>query len=165
MTTHGVHGALHFYSLRTGRVRPYGGVGLGYAALRADFGWNWRRNADPLDITTGRTRRTSTRFAGISPVQPARARRVSRKASICSCTPRRVDFAVSDRISIGVRACRLQYPSVEVGQYVGDVLRSHAPNLHLDGSEPVAAWPTLPGAGVTEVGVPLKYQLRRPVRD
>ena len=52
--THGVHAVLHLHPIASGPVRPYGGVGFGYAALRADFGWNWRRNADPLAITTGR---------------------------------------------------------------------------------------------------------------
>ena len=42
-----------------------------------------------------------------------------------------VDFAVNDRLSVGVRARRLQYPSVEVGPYVGETLRSHVPNLRL----------------------------------
>ena len=42
------------YPITSGRIRPYGGIGLGYAAMRADFGWNWRRNADSLAITTGR---------------------------------------------------------------------------------------------------------------
>ena len=72
-----------------------------------------------------------------------------------------VDLAVNDRWSVGVRARRLQYPSVDVGPYVGETLRSHVPNLRLDGSEPVTTWSTLPGTGVTEVGVLLKYHLRR----
>ena len=72
-----------------------------------------------------------------------------------------VDFAVSERFSVGVRARRNQYPSVEVGPYVGATLRGHVPNLRLDGSEPVSAWSTLPGTGVTAVGVLLKYHLPR----
>ena len=72
-----------------------------------------------------------------------------------------VDFAVNDRLSVGVRARRLQYPSVEVRPYVGETLRSHVPNLRLDDSEPVSTWSTLPGTGVTEVAVLRKYQLRR----
>ena len=72
-----------------------------------------------------------------------------------------VDFAVSDRFSVGVRARQLRYPSVEVGPYVGETLRGHVPNLRLDGSEPVSARSVLPGTGVTEVGVLLKYHLRR----
>ena len=54
LTTNGVHGILELYPLRRGRIRPYGGIGLGYAAMRADLGWNWRRTADPQAITTGR---------------------------------------------------------------------------------------------------------------
>ena len=165
LTTHGVHGALHFYPVRTGRVRPYGGVGLGYAALRADFGWNWRRSADPRDITTGQDQvnfdEIRRNLAGTASTGTARFKQ---NVHVFVYTAG-VDFAVSDRFSVGLRARRLQYPSVEVGPYVGDTLRGHVPNLRLDGSEPVAAWSTLPGAGVTEVSLLLKYRLRRPVRD
>ena len=46
------------------------------------------------------------------------------------------------------------------GPYVGETLRSHVANMRLDGSEPVSTWSALPGTGVTEVGVLLKYHLR-----
>ena len=72
-----------------------------------------------------------------------------------------VDFAVGVRVSVGVRARHFRCPSAQVGPYVGETLRSHVPNLRLDGSEPVSAWSTLPGTGVTEVGVLVKYHLRR----
>ncbi len=161
LRTHGVHGVVNLYPIRTGRIRPYGGVGLGYAALRADFGWNWRRSADPLAITTGRDQpnfdEIRTNLAGTV----SRGTTVLRKNVHVFVYVGGVDFAVSDRLSVGFRARRLQYPSVEVGPYVGETLRSHVPNLRLDGSEPVSAWSTLPATGVTEVAVLLKYHLRR----
>ena len=160
LRTHGVHGVLQLYPIRSGRIRPYGGIGVGYAAMRADFGWNWRRRTDPLAITTGRDQ---PNFEEIR-------RNLAGTASTGSVLFRKnmhvfvyvggVDFAVSDRFSVGVRARRLQYPSVDVGPYVGETLRGHVPNLRLDGSEPVSAWSTLPGTGVAEVGLVLKYGLR-----
>ena len=161
LRTHGVHGAVNLYPIRSGPIRPYGGIGLGYAALRADFGWNWRRSADPLAITTGRDQ------PNFEEIRRNLAGTVSRGSALFSKNVHvfvyvgGVDFAVNDRLSVGVRARRLQYPSVEVGPYVGETLRSHVPNLRLDGSEPVSAWSTLPGTGVTEVGVLVKYHLRR----
>ena len=79
---------------------------------------------------------------------------------MCTCSSTSavsIRFAVNDRLSVGVRARRLQYPSVEAGPYVGETLRSHVPNLRLDGSEPVSAWSTPPGTRVTEVGVLVKF--------
>ena len=159
--THGVHGVVNLYPIRSGPVRPYGGIGLGYAALRADFGWNWRRSADPLAITTGRDQpnfdEIRTNLAGTV----SRGTALLRKNVHVVVYVGGVDFAVSDRLSVGLRARRLQYPAVDVGPYVGETLRSHVPNLRLDGSEPVSTWSTLPAAGVTEVSVLLKYHLRR----
>ena len=161
LRTHGVHGAVNLYPIRSGPIRPYGGIGLGYAALRADFGWNWRRSADPLAITTGRDQPNFEELRRNLAGTVSRGTTLFRKNVHVFVYVGGVDFAVNDRVSVGVRARRLQYPSVEVGPYVGETLRSHVPNLRLDGSEPVSAWSTLPGTGVTEVAVLLKYQLRR----
>ena len=159
VTTHGVHGVLELYPLGRGRIRPYGGIGLGYAAMRADFGWDWRRSADPQAITTGRDQpnfdEIRTNLAGTV----SRGSAVFRKNVHVFLYEAGVDFAVSERFSVGVRVRRMQYPAVEVGPYVGETLRGHVPNLRLDGSEPVSAWSTLPGTGVTAVGVLWKYHL------
>ena len=157
--THGVHGVVHLYPIRSGPVRPYGGAGLGYAAMRADFGWNWRRSADPLAITTGRDQPNFDEIRRNLAGTASRGTALFRKNMHVFVYVGGVDFAVSERFSVGVRLRRLQYPSVEVGPYVGETLRDHVPNLRLDGSEPVSTWSTLPGTGVTEVGVVLKYRL------
>lgn len=161
LRSHGVHGVLHLYPIRSGLIRPYGGIGLGYAAMRADFGWNWRRSADPLAITTGREQPNFDEIRQNLSGTVSSGTVLFRKNVHVFVYEGGVDFAVSDRFSVGVRARHLRYPSVEVGPYVGETLRGHVPNLRLDGSEPVSAWSTLPGTGVTEVGVLLKYHLRR----
>ena len=160
LRTHGVHGVLHLYPIRSGRMRPYGGIGLGYAAMRADFGWNWRRNADALAITTGRNQPNVDEIRRNLAGTASRGTALFRKTVHVFVFVGGVDVAVSDRFSVGVRARRMRYPSVDVGPYVGETLRGHVPNLRLDGSEPVSAWSTLPGTGVTVVGVVLKYDLR-----
>ena len=159
--SHGVHGVLHLHPLRSGRIRPYGGIGLGYAAMRADFGWNWRRSADPLAITTGREQPNFDEIRQNLASTVSSGTTLFRENVHVFVYAAGVDFAVSERFSVGVRARHLRYPSVEVGPYVGETLRGHVPNLRLDGSEPVSAWSTLPAAGVTEVGLLLKYHLRR----
>ncbi len=161
LATRGVHGVLMLYPLRKTRLRPYGGAGVGYARLRADFGWNWRRNADPLAITTGRDQpnfeEIRTNLAGTASTGSV----VFEESARVLVYVVGVDLAVNDRFSVGLRARRLQYPSLEVGPYVGDTLRGHVPNLRLDGSEPVSAWSTLPRTDVTTVSVLLKYHLQR----
>ena len=161
LRSHGVHGVLHLYPIRSGLIRPYGGIGFGYAAMRADFGWNWRRSADPLAITTGRDQPNFDEIRQNLAGTVSSGTALFRKNVHVFAYEGGVDFAVSDLVSVGVRARHLRYPSVEVGPYVGETLRGHVPNLRLDGSEPVSAWSTLPGTGVTEVGVLLKYHLRR----
>ena len=160
LRTHGVHGIINLYPIRSGPIRPYGGVGFGYSALRADFGWNWPRSADPLAITTGRDQPSFEEIRRNLADTGSSGSALFRKNVHVFVFVGGVDFADSDRLSVGVRARRLQYPSVEVGPYVGETLRSHVPNLRLDGSEPVSAWSTLPGTRVTEVAAPLKYHLR-----
>lgn len=159
--SHGVHGVLHLYPIRSGLIRPYGGIGLGYAAMRADFGWNWRRSADPLAITTGREQPNFDEIRRNLAGTVSSGTALFRKNVHVFVYEGGLDFTVSDRFSVGVRARHLRYPAVEVGPYVGETLRGHVPNLRLDGSEPVSAWSTLPGTGLTEVGVLLKYHLRR----
>ncbi len=154
--THGVHGAVHLYPIRSGPIRPYVGAGLGYAAMRADFSWNWRRRADPLAITTGRGQPNFDEIRGNLAGTASRGAAPFRKNVGVFVYVGGVDFALSGRFSMGVRVRRLQYQSVDVGPYAGETLRNHVPNLRLDGSEPVSTWLTLPTAGGTEVGVVLK---------
>lgn len=157
-TTNGVHGVLRLYPLRRCWLRPYGGIGLGYATMRADSGWNWRRSADPLAITTGRDQpnfdEIRTSLAGTVSTGSA----VLRKNVHVLAYAAGVDLAVSERSAWSSG----QAPSVPVGgvgPYVGATLRGRVPDLRLDGSEPVSAWSTLPRAGVTAVGRQLKYHL------
>ena len=157
--THGVHAVVHLYPIQSGPIRPYGGAGFGYAAMRADFGWNWRRSADPLAITTGRDQPNFEEIRRNLAGTASRGAVVFRKNMHVFLYVGGVDVALSERFSVGMRVRRLQYPSVEVGPYVGETLRDHVPNLRLDGSEPVSTWSTLPATGVTEVGVVLKYRL------
>lgn len=160
LKTHGLHGVVQFYPLRRGRFQPYVGIGSGYAAIRADFGWNWQRSADPLSISTGQDQlnfdEIRKNLAGTASTGMALFKRNVHMFVFVGG----VDVAVGDRFSVGVRVRRIQYPSVEVGPYAGETLRSHVPNLRLDGSEPVSTWSTLPSTGVTDMGVLLKYHLR-----
>lgn len=157
--THGVHGVVSLYPIRRGPIRPYGGIGLGYAAMRTDFGWTWRRSPDPLDITTGRDQPNFDEIRRNLAGTASRGTALFRTSMHVFVYVGGVDVALRGRVSVGVRVRRLQYPSVEVGPYVGETLRDHVPNLRRDGSEPVSAWSTLPPTGVTEVGVVLKYRL------
>ena len=51
-----------------------------------------------------------------------------------------VDRALSDSLSVGLKVQWKHLGAFDSDAYQGDLLRSHAPNLRLDGSEPVSAW-------------------------
>ena len=58
LRTHGVHGVLQLYPIRSGRIRPYGGIGVGYAAMRAD---------SRVELAAAALTRWPSRRGGISP--------------------------------------------------------------------------------------------------
>ena len=47
---------------------------------------------------------------------------------------------VSDTVTVAFKVQWTRFAAFESGAYGGGVLRSHPPNLRLDGSEPVSTW-------------------------
>ena len=125
------------------RWTPHIGAGVGVSQIRMDFSWLWARSMDPNDIEAG---------AGLPNVDEIR-RNLAGTASVGRRTIRDVTFgyvlvagaerALSDRLSLGVKAQWKRPGAFSVfrsGSYAGELLRSHSPNLRLDGSEPVSTW-------------------------
>ena len=159
--THAVHGVVHLYPIERGPVRPYGGVGLGYAAMRADFGWSWRRHAAPLAIATGRGQPNfDTIRSNLAGTESGGRVEFSKRMHVFVYVGG-VDFGVRDRFSVGVRFRASSTRRWRSGRTSGRLCGTHVPNLRLDGSEPVSTWSTLPVAGVTEVSMVVKYRLPR----
>ncbi len=122
------------------RWTPYAGVGMAASRVRKDFSWLWARSADPADIATGpgqpNAEQIRRNLAGTVSV----GRRTLRDTVVGHILIAGVDRELSESISVGLRAQWKGFDAFESGGYTGDLLRSHPPNLRLDGSEPVKTW-------------------------
>ncbi len=118
------------------RYRPYIGGGIGLAFTNAVYSSVWARNLDPAVIETGRDLPNAEQIvqtlAGTVSVGEATLKDTHLSYQIVAG----VDYAVSEKVTFGLKARTVLYSSFSDGIY-WDPLRSHAPNLRRDGSEPV----------------------------
>ena len=122
------------------RWTPYLGAGLGISWVRKDFSWLWARSADPRDITTGSGQPNAGEIRSNLAGTVSSGRAVLRDAVAGYVLMAGVDRALSDSLSVGFKVQWKHSGAFDSDAYQGDLLRSHAPNLRLDGSEPVSAW-------------------------
>ena len=122
------------------RWTPYAGIGVATSRTRKDFSWLWARSADPADITTGlgqpNAEEIRRNLAGTVSV----GRRMLRDTLVGYILVAGVDRELSESVSVGLKAQWKGFDAFESDGYAGDLLRSHPPNLRLDGSEPVSTW-------------------------
>ncbi len=120
------------------RWTPYAGLGLGIARPRMDFSWLWARSADSRDIATGAGQPNAAEIrrnlAGTVSVGRERMRDTLTGYALVLGVDRRF----SEVLSFGFRAQWKHFEAFESRPYQGELVRSHAPNLRLDGSEPVS---------------------------
>lgn len=119
---------------------PYAGVGFGVAWTRMGFSWLWARSPDPNDIATGIGQPNAAEIRRNLAGTESIGHRTMRDATTGFVFLAGVEREVSDFLSVGLRAQWKRFEDFESKAYQGDLLRSHAPNLRLDGSEPVSAW-------------------------
>ena len=119
---------------------PYAGAGVAVSRTRKDFAWLWARSADPADIATGlgqpNAEEIRRNLAGTVSV----GRGTLRDTMAGYVLVAGVERALSDSVSVGLKAEWKRFEAFESDGYAGDLLRGHPPNLRLDGSEPVSAW-------------------------
>ena len=141
------------------RWTPWAGAGVGMAWARKDFSWIWARSAKPADIATGAGQPNADEIrrnlAGA--VSSGRAALKDRLTGYLVAVG--VDRALSDSLTLGVKLQWKQFGDFQSGAYQGAVLRSHEPNLRLDGSEPVSAWSSTGDTGRTSFMLSLRYDL------
>lgn len=128
----------HDWSNQT-RWTPYAGIGVGVARSSKDFSWLWARSTNPQDIAVGADQPNAAQIrhnlAGT--VSAGRAKLRDTLAGYALVLG--VDRRLSEVLSVGLRLQWKHFEAFGSGAYQGDLLRSHAPNLRLDGSEPVSA--------------------------
>ncbi len=122
------------------RWTPYAGIGMAASRMRKNFSWLWARSPDPADIATGlgqpNAQEIRRNLAGTASV----GRRTLRDTVVGYVLVAGVDRELSENVSVGLKAQWKRFEDFESDGYTGDLLRSHPPNLRLDGSEPVSAW-------------------------
>lgn len=138
---------------------PYAGIGAGVSWARKDFSYLWARSADLLDIETGIDQPNADEIrrnlAGTESVGQATLRDVMVGYVLIAG----VDRALMKDLSLGLKLQWKGFDAFESDAYQGDLLRSHTPDLRLDGSEPVSAWSGTNDTGRFSVMFTMRYSL------
>ncbi len=148
-----------YWDIRTrSRFTPYVGVGLGIGSLAMTYASLWSRNANPTAITTGE---------GLPNMDEIRQNLAATTSSFHGTLSDRlvrhqvlvgVHYALTENLSVGVKGRWVRGGSFENDTaIVWDPLRSHAPNLRRDGSEPVAGQILTDASTLWGVGLSLTY--------
>ena len=141
------------------RWTPYAGAGVAVSRTRKDFSWLWARSADPADIATGlgqpNAEQIRRNLAGTVSV----GRRTLRDTMVGYVLVAGVERALSDSVSVGLKGEWKRFEAFESNGYAGDLLRSHPPNLRLDGSEPVSAWSRTRDTGRFSALLTIRYAM------
>ena len=122
------------------RWTPYAGIGVAASRTRKDFSWLWARSADPADIATGLGQPNAEEIRRNLAGTVSAGRRNLSDTIVGYVLVAGIDRELSERVSVGLKARWKRFEAFESDAYEGDLLRSHPPNLRLDGSEPVSAW-------------------------
>ena len=122
------------------RWTPYVGVGGAVSRTRKDFSWLWARSADPAHIAAGLGQPNAEEIRRNLAGTVSAGRRTIRDVMVGYVLVAGIDRELSDRVSVGMKVQWKCFEAFESDGYAGDLLRSHPPNLRLDGSEPVSAW-------------------------
>ncbi|MCY4601423.1 MAG: hypothetical protein OXF27_16065 [Acidobacteria bacterium] len=155
VTSHTAFANLYWDIETGGRLTPYVGAGVGIGSTAASYGSLWSRNANPAAIITGEG------LPNADDIRRNLAATTSHFQGILSDTVVSqqvlfgVNYALTDDLSLGVKGRWVRGGAFESDEsIIWDPLRSHAPNLRRDGSEPVAGQlltdrSTLWGAGLS----------------
>lgn len=156
ITSHDLFGNLYFDFINRSRFIPYVGVGIGVGFTDVDYGYVWARNFDEQFIKTG---------AGL-PNENEIRKNLAGTVSTGQTTLRDtllgfqvlfgVDYAVTETMSLGLKGRWVNFDTFR-GEAPSGLLRSHVPNLRLDGSEPVSGGIKTDDIEFFGVSVNLKY--------
>ena len=162
ITSHNLFGNLFYDFVNTSRFTPYIGVGGGVGFTDMEYGSVWVRNEDSKKaddsyrITTGE---------GLPNYDEIR-RNLAKTVSVGQATLSDVllgfqvlfgvDYAVTQAVSLGLKGRWVRFGSFS-DDFIWNPLRTHEPNLRLDGSEPVSGRLKTSDLEFFGVSVNLKY--------
>ncbi len=141
------------------RWKPYAGGGVAVSRIRKDFSWLWARSADAGHIATGLDQPNAEEIRRKLAGTVSAGRRSLRDTMVGYVLTVGVDRRLSKSVSVGLKAQWKRFGTFESDGYAGDLLRSHPPNLRLDGSEPVSAWSRTGDTGRFSALVTIRYAM------
>ncbi len=156
-TSHNLFANLFLDFTNDSRFTPYIGVGLGVGIADLEYGSVWARNPDKLYISTGRdlsnVDEIRSNLAGSTSVEHTRLEDALFGYQVLFG----VDYAITETLALGLKGRWAAFESFRDDGIVWDPLRSHAPNLRLDGSEPVSGGIDLDDIEMLGISANLKY--------
>ncbi len=119
---------------------PFAGVGVGLTQMRKDFSWVWARSIDPADILSGRDQPNAEEIVENLAGTVSTGRSTPQDTMTGLMLIGGVSRQLTERVALDLMARWQHFSDFESDAFGGGVLRSHPPNLRLDGSEPVSTW-------------------------
>ena len=175
--SHNLFGNLFYDFVNTSRFTPYIGIGGGVGFTDMEYGSVWARADDPAAISTGGQRyeyttnedgeRISTPIGEPLPNALQIQQKLAKTVSVGQATLSDVllgfqvlfgvDYAVTEAVSLGLKGRWVRFGSFS-DDFIWNPLRTHPPNLRLDGSEPVSGRFKTSDLEFFGVSVNLKYR-------
>ena len=162
LTSHNLFGNLFYDFVNTSRFTPYIGIGGGVGFTDMEYGSVWARNEDSMNADGSYKISTGADLPNYDEIRRNLARTVSVGQATLSDVLLGfqvlfgVDYAVTQAVSLGLKGRWVRFGSFS-DDFIWDPLRSHPPNLRLDGSEPVSGKLKTDGVEFFGLSVNLKY--------
>ena len=139
------------------KFTPYLGVGGGLGFTSMGYSSVWSRNHDAGSISTGEglTNQVEIRnnLAGSTSVAQTNLKDTLLGFQLLIG----VDYAITEQVSFDIKGRWDRFEQFSDGGVVWDPLRGHAPNLRLDGSEPVSGHVETDHSAYFGIGASLKF--------
>lgn len=139
---------------------PYAGIGTSLSRSKIDFSWLWARSINPEHISTGLDQPNAEQIRRNLAGTVSAGRRTLRDMMQGHALALGIDRELSDTVSMGLKLQWHRLSAFKSGAYAGDLLRSHSPNLRLDGNEPVSTWSRIGNSTRFSARLTLRYTNR-----
>ena len=162
MTSHNLFGNLFYDFDNTSRFTPYIGIGGGVGFTDMEYGSVWARNEDTRNADGSYKISTGADLPNYDEIRRNLAKTVSVGQATLSDVLLGfqvlfgVDYEVTEAVSLGLKGRWVRFGSFS-DDFIWDPLRSHAPNLRRDGSEPVSGRLKTDNVEFFGVSLNLKY--------
>ena len=162
INSHNLFGNLFYDFSNTSRFTPYIGIGGGVGFTDMEYGSVWARNEDAMNADGSYKISTGSDLPNYAEIRRNLAKTVSVGQATLSDVLLGfqvlfgVDYAITETTSLGLKGRWVRFGSFS-DDFIWDPLRSHAPNLRRDGSEPVSGRLKTDNVEFFGVSLNLKY--------